>query len=76
MRDANTPGTTANRLGRASIDGIGESDNLSIALASYFEGHVGRPDDDPIDDETGYGEWVMEKTLSALEEIGNHIDRK
>jgi hypothetical protein len=44
-------------------------DNLAIALASYFDKHVDRPEDDPIDSEVGWGVWVMAKSNEALDII-------
>lgn len=75
-REANTPGTMANKLGQAMIEERDPcSDTLATALASYFEGHCNRPAHDPEDDETGYGRWVMAKTLSALEHIAEQAQR-
>ena len=45
------------------------ADNLAIALCSYFDGHMGRPEDDEDDDETGWGPWVIERVNEALEDI-------
>lgn len=44
------------------------SDNLSIALASYFDGHVDCPDE-PIDEKLGWKPWVMDCTDAALDRI-------
>lgn len=49
------------------------SDNLAIALATYFENHMDRPDDDHIHDDLGWSEWVMTKTNEAIENIAEHI---
>lgn len=72
MRDAQKPGTIANRLGHADVE-EGDSDTLAIALASYFERHKDRPANDPDDDETGWSEWVMKKTYTALERVADQI---
>lgn len=58
-----------NLLGGVYLEESGNSDNLAIALASYFEGHCDRPSPDPIDDEIGLGEWVIKKTNEALDRI-------
>lgn len=44
-------------------------DNIAIALATYFDGHFMRPENDQIDDELGWGELVIEKTNDALDRI-------
>jgi hypothetical protein len=36
---------------------------LAVALASYFADDIGRPCDDPTDDDTRWGKWVMEQLL-------------
>lgn len=55
----------------------GISDNLSIVLASYFDGHLDRPEDDE-ENEYGFGVWSTEKTNEAIDilvsEIQNYIN--
>ena len=49
-------------LGWFPMDADGKGDNLGIAIASYFERHEDRPDDDPDDpDCTGWGVWVLDR---------------
>ena len=50
----------------------GSFDNVAIALASYFEDHMNRPEEDPPDD-TGWGEWVVKKTNKAISLIAGEI---
>jgi hypothetical protein len=63
----------ANKLGHAHVEVGDNGDNLSIVLCCYFEDHSERPENDPTDDETGQGKWVMEKTLKALELIAEQL---
>lgn len=62
--------TLRNRLGSLPVEnGDRHSDTLAIALCSYFEDHMERPEDDPIDDELGWGKWVIQKCDEALDLI-------
>jgi hypothetical protein len=56
-----------------ALEGDMGGDNIAIALAMYFDDHPARPSDDPIDTDLGWGEWVMEKTHSALDRIAAAI---
>lgn len=49
--------------------GIGGADNLICALCAYFDCHMDRPEDDPLDDDSGWGEWVTEKADEAIDLI-------
>jgi hypothetical protein len=40
------------------LDMLPGCDSLGVAIATFYEGHPERPDDDPEDDETGWGEWT------------------
>lgn len=51
------------------------SDNLSIALATYFEKHMDRPTDDEDDPELGWSPWVMQKTEKALDLLTDDIEK-
>lgn len=44
------------------------SDNVAIALASYFSDHVSRPENDEVGEE-GWGAWVIEQTNITLDAI-------
>jgi len=48
-------------------------DNLAVALASYFEDHMDRPEDDEHDEELGWGVWVIEKTNAAIALIAKEV---
>ena len=66
--------STLNRLGGVYLEGNSDSDNLAVALASYFSHHMDRPDPDP-DTEDGWGEWVLAKTNEALRRIAEEIQK-
>ena len=51
-------------------------DTLGCAIASYYESHPNRPDNDPIDDETGWGEWVMEQCRAFDARLDEAIKRE
>ena len=44
-------------------------DNLGIALCTYFNSHPDQPEDDPIDDQVGWGDWVIEKTNDLIDRV-------
>lgn len=41
-------------------------DNLGCIIALYYEGHHERPEDDEIDERTGYSCWAMGRAESLL----------
>ena len=49
------------------------ADNIAIALASYFEQRLDRPEDDEIDSELGWSKWAIEQTDNALDRIVKHL---
>lgn len=59
----------ANRIGSISVESEPSADCLAVALASYFERHIDRPENDPLDETGTWGQWVIEKTNAALELI-------
>lgn len=66
--------TSLNRIGGVDLEDCPGSDNLAIALATYFSGHIDRPDPDP-DTEDGWGEWVLAKTNEALRRIAEEVEK-
>jgi hypothetical protein len=63
-----------NRVGNIMVDTTDEnSDSLGVVLASYFDGHMHRPESDPVDDETGWGEWVLAKSYAAMDNIAEFV---
>jgi hypothetical protein len=73
--DKNQTINLRNRIGRlpaldgGHIDDYNFDDNLTIALATYYENHPKRPSNDEIDSEVGWGKWVIEKTNNVLERV-------
>ena len=55
------------------VDGSQRPDELAIALASYFEKHEDRPENDP-DTEHGWGEWSTARTEETLEQIAEKFE--
>jgi len=72
--------TLADKLGSVpALQSDPYEDNLAIALCTYFEGHTQQPEGDPIDDELGWGEWVIEQsnqTMMALAKAAQGNDQQ
>lgn len=50
------------------------SDNVAVALCSYFESHGARPDDDePEGDEQCWGPWVLEQRNRMLARVREEV---
>lgn len=70
--------TLRNRLGGLLVEddnSHGIPDTLAIALCTYFEDHPDRPDEDPIDDELGWGKWVAAKVDACLDRLATEAAR-
>lgn len=61
-------------IGGSILENSQMADTLAIALCTYFEKHLECPEDDPVDDEKGWGVWVIGKTEEALGLIVVDID--
>ena len=53
-------------------------DNVAIALATYFDNHLHKPEgsDDEFDEELGWSNWVIQQvnaTLDAMVEVAISI---
>jgi hypothetical protein len=62
-----------NKIGGIYLEKVGWPDNLGIALLSYFEGHMERPEND-AKDENGNSEWALMKTNEALDLIAEELN--
>ena len=63
-----------NELGGIQLEEGPNADNLAIALATYFDIHMDRPDPDPDTGDLGWGDWVIEKTNDALDKIVTELN--
>ncbi len=59
-----------NTIGSVEVFG---TDNLAIALASYFEDLPDCPEND-VDDELGWSRWAIAKTNEVLSRIVDLLD--
>jgi hypothetical protein len=63
--DHNNAEAERNRIGNILVENDPSADNLAIVLASYFEKHLDRPDNDK-DGDLGCSKWTLAKTNEAL----------
>jgi hypothetical protein len=61
-----------NNLGAFRLEDDPWTDNLAIALCSYFEDHNGRPDPDPPT-ENGWGQWAEGKADAVLDGLTDAV---
>jgi hypothetical protein len=57
-----------NLIAKINAGDMVPADNVGIALASYFEGHTDRPDDDEIG-EDGWSIWAVRQTSYTLDAV-------
>jgi hypothetical protein len=60
-----------NLLGSVDAGTTHGGDNVAIALATYFDMHLHKPEgaDDEIDDEVGWSNWVVEQVNATLDAL-------
>jgi|CXWL01.1.fsa_nt_gi hypothetical protein len=63
-----------NKMGGIEFDVGCECDNLAIILCTYFSYHLARPEDDE-DGDSGWGEWVENKTNKVLDQLADKVQR-
>lgn len=63
-----------NRIGHAMAGNLPfhSTDNVAIALATYFEEHPHKPDEE-VDDELGWTPWVVEQVNFTLDAIAKAL---
>lgn len=62
-----------NIIGSCDVEDVPDlTDNIAIALCTYFSAHMDRPDPDP-ESESGWGEWVTTKTNAALSLLASAV---
>lgn len=63
-----------NLIGGCDVEDEMMCDNFAIVLCTYFSRHMNRPDDDPDDEERGWGQWVLGKYENAMDLIVKEVD--
>lgn len=51
------------------------TDNLAIAICTYWNEHMDRPEDDPIDEDYGWGKWVVEQYEATMDRIVAAVEK-
>lgn len=51
----------------------GSYDNLAIMICTYWDENPEKPENDPEDEERGWGEWVMKKYDETIEMLKSEL---